>query len=315
MRKFIVFACIIAVIGAAPYPSAEDNSLEDDGEVIDLSQYGEKLYGIPSNRTGQLVAEFDPTTSQLNPEELGEYLEGDMLMPPNFGRNGLIASASHWPGGIVPFDIEGYFDANAMDLIERAINEYHKRTCIRFKPRTYERDYISFTSQATGCWSSVGRIGGRQEVNLQSPGCVTKVGTIIHEVMHALGFFHEQNRSDRDDYVYINWANVRAGTQANFDKQSSSTTTAYGVDYDYGSVMHYSPNAFSRNGQPTITAKRYGSNNMGQRDAFSAQDVQKINKMYKCPANGNGEEKPPMNSHNNIDELIGETETTDTTGK
>lgn len=52
--------------------------------------------------------------------------------------------------------------AGEMDMIEKAINEYHRRTCVRFKPRTNERDYISFTSDATGCWSSVGRIGGKQ---------------------------------------------------------------------------------------------------------------------------------------------------------
>lgn len=49
-----------------------------------------------------------------------------------------------------------------MDLIEQAINEYHRRTCIKWKARTIEKDYVSFTNQATGCWSSVGRIGGRQ---------------------------------------------------------------------------------------------------------------------------------------------------------
>lgn len=48
---------------------------------------------------------------------------------------------------------------------------------------------------------------------------------------------------------------MRVGTQNNFEKASSSSTTAYNVDYDYGSVMHYSPNAFSKNGQATIQPK------------------------------------------------------------
>lgn len=146
-------------------------------------------------------------------------------------------------------------DAFGMQVIENAFNEYHRRTCIRFKARTYERDYISIVSGNTGCWSSVGRIGGRQEVNLQIPGCTSKVGTAIHELMHALGFLHEQNRSDRDTYITVNWANIRSGTQANFDKASAYSTNAFGVDYDYSSVMHYSAYAFSRNGQPTLVPK------------------------------------------------------------
>lgn len=44
------------------------------------------------------------------------------------------------------------------------------------------------------------------------------------------------------------------GLEANFEKASSQTTNTFGVPYDYGSVMHYSANAFSRNGQPTIVA-------------------------------------------------------------
>lgn len=115
-----------------------------------------------------------------------------------------------------PFFLFSFFisvgaDAYQMNLIEQAIMEYHRRTCIRFVPRSNQQDYISIVSGNTGCWSSVGRIGGRQEVNLQSPGCLAKVGTIIHELMHACGFMHEQNRNDRDGYITINWSNIRPG--------------------------------------------------------------------------------------------------------
>lgn len=43
-------------------------------------------------------------------------------------------------------------------------------------------------------------------------------------------------------------------TLPNFEKAAAGETTAYGVQYDTGSVMHYSSTAFSRNGQKTIEA-------------------------------------------------------------
>uniref|UniRef100_A0A1I8Q5F0 Metalloendopeptidase n=1 Tax=Stomoxys calcitrans TaxID=35570 RepID=A0A1I8Q5F0_STOCA len=256
-------------------------------DVIDLSFYGMALFGEPDDKnTAQLVANYEAGTSSVNPEELGSYLEGDILVPKQgvIMKNGLTTQSSRWPQGIVPFEIRGNFNAKDMAVIEHAIDEYHSRTCIRFVPRTSETDYISIVSGNSGCWSSVGRVGGKQEVNLQSPGCLTKPGTAIHELMHALGFLHEQNREERDSYVDIQYNNIQPSAVANFER--ASKTIAFGVPYDYGSVMHYSANAFSTNGQPTIVAVRsMGSSRMGQRDGFSDMDVEKLNQMYDCGYN------------------------------
>jgi len=102
--------------------------------------------------------------------------------------------------------------------------------------------------------------------------------------MHALGFFHEQNRHERDSYVQVMSANIKPSMMANFEKSSSKTQSGFGVEYDYGSVMHYSATSFTRNGQPTLKALRSSSDasQMGQRRGFSAGDVRKINAMYKC---------------------------------
>ncbi|XP_013101001.2 hatching enzyme 1.2 [Stomoxys calcitrans] len=258
--------------------------LSPSKDVIDLSFYGMALFGEPDVQdTARLVANYSADTALVNPEELGSYLEGDILVPKQgvIVKNGLTTQSSRWPKGIVPYEIRGNFNGQDMAIIEHAIAEYHRRTCIRFVPRTSQQDYISIVSGNSGCWSSVGRVGGKQEVNLQSPGCLTKPGTTIHELMHALGFLHEQNREERDSYVNIQYQNIQPSAKSNFDR--ASRTLAFGVPYDYGSVMHYSANAFSTNGRPTIVAVRsMGNSVMGQRDGFSSMDVEKLNKMYDC---------------------------------
>lgn len=289
MTDLLMMAITILVSGSTtsgwPFPQVNvlDNGLENtDGIVSYLTRLGENLFGEPSAESGNRVAQWNAEMN-VNPEELGEYIEGDILFPSAMGRNGLKPTSARWPNGVIPYMISPYFNKEQRALIQEAMDDYHKDTCIRFKPYTGEEsDYIRITAGNTGCWSSVGKIGGRQDINLQVPGCVTKKGTVIHELMHVIGFLHEHSRYERDDFVSVQWRNIQNGHERNFEKASRKTTDAFGVHYDYGSVMHYSSGAFSKNGQPTLIPRGTDTKVIGQRVGFSKKDIQKIRRMYKC---------------------------------
>ena len=76
---------------------------------------------------------------------------------------------------------------------------------------------------------------------------------VIHELVHAWGFHHEQARADRDDYVTILENNIVPNMIHNFEKEPESNS--YGVPYDGVSLMHYGRNFFSKNGFNTIESK------------------------------------------------------------
>lgn len=117
----LLVAATIAISYAYPFA---DNTLDDDEEAIDLSHLGNGIYGEPDARTGEVIAAYNPEESEANPEELGNYLEGDMLMPASMARNGLAAASAKWPGGIVPYEIRGSFGKQTLiefaELYERS---------------------------------------------------------------------------------------------------------------------------------------------------------------------------------------------------
>ncbi|CAH2210171.1 jg913, partial [Pararge aegeria aegeria] len=78
-------------------------------------------------------------------------------------------------------------------------------------------------------------------------------GEIAHEVMHVLGFSHEHTRSDRDRYIAILWDNIKPGYKKYF--QTRHDGRLLNLPYDYASVLHYPPRAFSKNGQITVMAE------------------------------------------------------------
>ncbi|KAH7729492.1 Protein HCH-1 [Aphelenchoides avenae] len=156
-------------------------------------------------------------------------------------------------------------------------------------PYLFEGDIV-LTEEQIGeivrCYSNVGRYPyGPQQISIGS-GCDLP-GVVAHEIGHALGYFHEQSRYDRDDYITVQSENIESIFLAQFTKQNPQQMVTYGVQYDLGSVMHYDSFGFSSNGLPALkTVDANYQDTIGQRVALSFNDVKKMNFAYcneTCP--------------------------------
>ncbi|XP_029945346.1 high choriolytic enzyme 1-like [Salarias fasciatus] len=178
----------------------------------------------------------------------------------------------------VPVSFSRSYSRNEMNTIIRGLLTFHSTTCIRFVwRRWWHSSYIYFFS-GSGCWSYLGRQSRGQRISLKKNGCLHN-GIIQHEVLHALGFHHEQVRSDRDEHVRILFENILQGREGNFKKVE---TNNLGTPYDLTSVMQYYKYAFSKNGKPTILAKSDPDLNFGYSDAMTQNDIDRVNRLYQC---------------------------------
>merc|ERR1711993_14098 len=113
----------------------------------------------------------------------------------------------------------------------QGINEFHEKTCIRFVARSQENDFISIIKDER-CYSThIGKnpYGGKQRLSI-GLGCAYK-GTVLHELMHAIGFFHEQSRTDRDDHINILWDNIQDTSGAHYQFRKCTSCSNQNLRY------------------------------------------------------------------------------------
>lgn len=249
------------------------------------------LYLSPLHATilGQIIiADRNSGSRVLVYERINDYavVEGDILIAKmrTIEQQGAIITkrihGSRWPQGIIAFEVDEKLPFKNKFALYQAIDHWQQSTNIEFVELTSTNrnqypDYISFIpAPGTICASYVGRKGGKQEINL-SPRC-TMMNT-VHEIGHALGLWHEQSRADRDSYIKILWENIAEDHKYNFN-QHLHDGKDFGA-YDYSSIMHYGPNAFSKNGEKTIVPL-IEEITIGQRNQLSNHDIAAINAMY-----------------------------------
>ncbi|MED6242769.1 hypothetical protein ATANTOWER_009490, partial [Ataeniobius toweri] len=206
----------------------------------------------------------------------------DIREPLNIQRSSILPGNGLWTSP-VPYFLDKSLDLNAKGVIMRAFDQFRVKSCIDFKPLESEDYYINI-KKSDGCWSYVGRVFTNGQDLSIGAGC-DDLAIVEHELLHALGFNHEQSRYDRDYYVHIVFANIITGQENNFRKVTIDKSTTHGVPYDYMSVMHYGKDAFSNGNVSTIiTLDPKFQDLIGQRLEMSPSDTQELNLLYSCNA-------------------------------
>ena len=194
-----------------------------------------------------------------------------------------IAGAQYrWPNRTIAYVVDS--DLGCEAEAAAAVAHWNANTSLRFVPRTNEPDFVRIQRLPGRALSDVGRQGGEQKVAL---GDSCAVGTIIHELGHAVGLWHEQCRQDRDEWVEVDWSNVQDGCEDNFKQDSICGKVVATEDvgpYDYGSIMHYGERSFAIDRRdPVLRLLQPVPPGVvvGQRDGLSPGDIAAVEEMYR----------------------------------
>lgn len=232
----------------------------------------------------KLLLNGDIIVHDFNVQSTMSYTKNDETHA--FGKNDLY----RWPNGTVPVVLESsVFIDNNYNLIKSAMDYFNFNTGIIFKERDGEEDYLVIkcvpddkTGKAGS--SEVGRQRNGSNILELINGNFT-TGTVLHELMHALGVLHEQARDDRDNFIEIKWDNIKEDAKKNYQIEGNATIRSA---YDYCSIMQYgsSSNGFAIDPKkPTIVCKTNGMltncpDCMGNRTALTQMDLDGLDKLY-----------------------------------
>lgn len=229
-----------------------------------------------------LPGQTEPTTITVDIIDGYAIAEGDIIigkMDENLEANsrGVVTTelGAKWPNAIIPYVIEGGHPST--DIIKDAIQHMNDKTNLTLVKRTNQMDYVKFI-MSDGCSSEVGRKGGLQTIRI---GTSCQFGTIVHEIGHAAGVWHEHSRCDRDTFVTVHYENITEEKKGNFNRYCQGADDI--GEYDYNSIMHYGTKNWSKNGKPTMTVNTPPGNSstvIGQRTALSSGDIATINHLY-----------------------------------
>lgn len=140
---------------------------------------------------------------------------------------------ARWPSNTVPYEFHRKVSSADRQTIRNIIADWNSRIGVQWVEDTsrFSRVMFKVKNLRDACGNSiVGRSGLPQKIRID-PECVG-TRTVQHEMGHAIGLIHEQQRCDRDGFVTV------SSNDRNNRKECAAKFTTFGP-YDYTSVMHY----------------------------------------------------------------------------
>jgi uncharacterized protein (TIGR03437 family) len=211
-----------------------------------------------------------------------------------FGTSG----SQIWPGATSYYTIDA--DVPNQQAILDGIAYWNTHTAFKILPRSSEPNYIRFQhiNIDAACNSFIGMVGGEQILGVTN-NCPT--GSVIHELGHSWGLWHEQQRTDRNGDLTVLYQNIDKRFIGNFPQAASAADTGY---YDFDSIMHYPATGFSRNYLDALDTVPAGIP-IGQRAVLSAGDIDGVSRLYKMQITSTAITTTPAGLNVTVDGVTG----------
>ncbi len=247
----------------------EMRSLMGSDVPVSKQEDGTYLIGGEGSDMAAFEENFDGANSSANP--LPE-LPGRSAI--TIGGNGQVRK---WPNNTVIYRI-GNITAQMRERFDQAIQEWESKTAIRFKERTDENFYVTVNRTGDGCNCGVATIGVFRNQGFIRIGSQASVAIIIHEIGHTLGYLHEQNRADRNEYVNVLFQNIVDGAEDQFFVSENSIPLT--DELDLNSVMMYRSFTFSKDGRSPTIVDLNGNPYRKNAPGLSQGDINGTNQAY-----------------------------------